>query len=1484
MIKNIKLSDKNVRKFRAKRKWSYSSMESTNELVLEQEIYTDNTKREQVPLFSDINNRISLEQSETTPNVQIRFAKKIKGTFFPKNHPNFDRETELINKDGTYCRTVYDSINHLFYNSYGISEDSDNTTNPLMVFGSETGYFGKQPSEFDSVNSQQNLKQEIRKLGDTAWVIDFSKNKMGDKVSPNTLIIKDKSSDLGSIKIIDDGSTNLIISDSSLSSGDSYGISSNSREISRETSSDGNFDFNNLSFGKETASFQKYLIVGCPVSEDVPSDIKTGKAELLLYSNENVAYNRPSGFSILKEFYCPFTQNGVSQEVSGDSCDLLTDQLGNLLIHDNYTINDKFGCSVDIDRQTCVIGSSHSHIRGQNEIHAHGHVFVYDKEKGGVDNWGLINILEGEPGSEFGASVSLFQDYLLVGSPAHDNNFGAVYIFKKSNRTENHPWVRVSNVYDEYSFNEESNTHTGTYPTDEDQLASVNKSISRWKIENVISKRDEPISYFDNSTLDITTFGGKVIATQGEYQNTPDFAIGDPTYDLVGVITIKSDEFKSFNRFGESVKMTESNIFVGSHTNNLCAVISWEMINDEFLYTHEQTISVDGISEYNLEDIVQSPNFDTTFSVDYQAETVSFTITDPRFDNEGDEQDITNGFIYRLNSPLNKNLDGVVSHGGTFVNSVSAFGGKIYTHTLSFNELNQGVSKIYVGLESGGLLYGKESVISVSTGTTLYTLESRANQVKTLYEYDFSVSGNFMCSFDATESHLIIGNTNDRKYNQRNDSSIYTGGAVYIYKIDNKKASFIDKIYGEVDDELLYNSKFGNDVSVLGSSFIVGSPCEDASSIEINSEQQSVSISDYIQGYDYSGSDFYITNTSIKTNFTYELLGDDTPMDCKIRINITNLVMELEFLKDYEIYANFIDTSLNGYSPQTGFVNSGVYRDKTEIVYEGDVMFVDFYIAVDQDNVDSLVVSNTNDIQEINFVYYAKKNSIEGVLYYYTLFNDQPQIRNSIKTHKKSYSIRKQSCTSVALSSDFIFCGCPVEGKFPVSGLFTMQEDEIYLFNEVGTVATSFGNFSINELDYMNYNIGGKVIAYESTSIRDNKKTYVGNVFYKNGVAVISDVFEQFGELFSGTGDRGFEVEFEGSHTIYENEILCRVEPYEFNVSTNPTSLSYDKIEFDVNEDSLFDIKDVANIYKYIMGSLVDPTKTDTSIEQYVVSRETLQTIARQYEVGVTNITDISGKQVTEQNFKVGMLVLINNRIKHIVKRVESMVHISLVTGVTTEVLRRENSLRSDLSLYVGQVLTIPSGGDTVGAVKLQEGQNTNTPNDDIIMTESEDVLLITSLFAGTSSVEMRESEYQKIINNLDYLKSLGSDGLDIDGDGVVSSIDAHLLARYFVGRRGTELTKNLINENSKATRSTSFEIIKYLDEKTGKNYGRKINQDFVDFRENTSKDRKGSYLAPYATTIGLYQGAELAMVAKLGRPVKIIPNYPINFLIKYDT
>ena len=70
------------------------------------------------------------------------------------------------------------------------------------------------------------------------------------------------------------------------------------------------------------------------------------------------------------------------------------------------------------------------------------------------------------------------------------------------------------------------------------------------------------------------------------------------------------------------------------------------------------------------------------------------------------------------------------------------------------------------------------------------------------------------------------------------------------------------------------------------------------------------------------------------------------------------------------------------------------------------------------------------------------------------------------------------------------------------------------------------------------------------------------------------------------------------------------------------------------------------------------------------------------------------------------------------------------------------------------------------------------------------------------------------------------------------------------------------------------------------KNNGIEIRPDFERYTDlekivNDGKNLESQH--PYATTIGLYSGLELVAVAKLGKPTKITPSYPINFLIKYD-
>lgn len=82
----------------------------------------------------------------------------------------------------------------------------------------------------------------------------------------------------------------------------------------------------------------------------------------------------------------------------------------------------------------------------------------------------------------------------------------------------------------------------------------------------------------------------------------------------------------------------------------------------------------------------------------------------------------------------------------------------------------------------------------------------------------------------------------------------------------------------------------------------------------------------------------------------------------------------------------------------------------------------------------------------------------------------------------------------------------------------------------------------------------------------------------------------------------------------------------------------------------------------------------------------------------------------------------------------------------------------------------------------------------------------------------------------------------------------------------------------------------------TGSNEIRAIRKDFVSFTNPSISgsfddyfvkglaDPTGSYLRPYITTIGLYNDTnDLLMIAKLARPTKKLPDYPMNFIIRHD-
>jgi hypothetical protein len=63
------------------------------------------------------------------------------------------------------------------------------------------------------------------------------------------------------------------------------------------------------------------------------------------------------------------------------------------------------------------------------------------------------------------------------------------------------------------------------------------------------------------------------------------------------------------------------------------------------------------------------------------------------------------------------------------------------------------------------------------------------------------------------------------------------------------------------------------------------------------------------------------------------------------------------------------------------------------------------------------------------------------------------------------------------------------------------------------------------------------------------------------------------------------------------------------------------------------------------------------------------------------------------------------------------------------------------------------------------------------------------------------------------------------------------------------------------------------------------INPVFWEYENSSSIDPTGSYLAPYITTIGLYDDSlNMIAVAKLPEPIKSLPDYPVNFIVRFDT
>ena len=75
-----------------------------------------------------------------------------------------------------------------------------------------------------------------------------------------------------------------------------------------------------------------------------------------------------------------------------------------------------------------------------------------------------------------------------------------------------------------------------------------------------------------------------------------------------------------------------------------------------------------------------------------------------------------------------------------------------------------------------------------------------------------------------------------------------------------------------------------------------------------------------------------------------------------------------------------------------------------------------------------------------------------------------------------------------------------------------------------------------------------------------------------------------------------------------------------------------------------------------------------------------------------------------------------------------------------------------------------------------------------------------------------------------------------------------------------------------------------YSGSVTSSETGEYISGSWDDYYDSGSTDLTGSYLTPFITTIGLYNNEnEILAVAKLPKPIKNLPDYPVNFIVRID-
>lgn len=163
-----------------------------------------------------------------------------------------------------------------------------------------------------------------------------------------------------------------------------------------------------------------------------------------------------------------------------------------------------------------------------------------------------------------------------------------------------------------------------------------------------------------------------------------------------------------------------------------------------------------------------------------------------------------------------------------------------------------------------------------------------------------------------------------------------------------------------------------------------------------------------------------------------------------------------------------------------------------------------------------------------------------------------------------------------------------------------------------------------------------------------------------------------------------------------------------------------------------------------------------------------------------------------------------------------------------------------------------------------------------IVITRKINELLLSGWDLSYKSTEtIYEHEYLLIVNKDEFNVSQNPSAI----------VEVGKVQEYITGSDG-KIYKTITNAGTKYIRKKStLNNGDTLDFRYTSSVNTNINAGFEHYDLSGSVDSTGSFLAPYITTIGLYDDdMDLLAVAKLPQPIKSEPDIPVNFIIRFDT